>query len=120
MKIETKSITIERPVFIADDGREFVDREDCEAHEMELLEKDIRFYDADFNESSVDSCLYVNLVTWEAVGNCQKIFDYYGISTKGIGEPGLYMYTDTYPVRDYWVNLDVIISKIRGGTNDQT
>lgn len=120
MRTETKSITVERPVYIAEDGREFADRDDCVAYEMDLLVKDIRFYDTDFNKSNADSCLYIDLVTWTDVGNCQKVFDYLGISTKGIGEPGLYMYTDEYPVRD-WVNLDDIIFKIRGGAkNDQT
>ena len=39
MKIEKKLITIEKNVYVADDGKEFASKSECEQHEKDLLEK---------------------------------------------------------------------------------
>lgn len=118
MKTETKEITVSRTVYIADDGREFVDRDDCEGYEMKLLEKSIACYNDKFEKTSFETCTYVVLVTDQDVENIELVCEYFGYCAEGFDGPGLYMYYDGYSKNEHWINLDEVISHIRGGQVD--
>lgn len=119
MKTELREITIQRPVFIADDGTEFDSENACGAYEIDCLEKTLKCYEEDYTESNIESCSFVDLTTDEDVETFKTVCDFHGVVSDGVDKPGLYMFDDTY--RDStWVNLDEVISNIRGVTNDQT
>ena len=111
MKKETRQVTIERDVYVAEDGREFFDKCDCEKYDFELLEKTLKFYDRIFEDSDFESCTYVNLKTAEDVTKIIQLCDYNGVSEEGLVNPGVYMY-DTY--RDRWVNITEAVARIEG------
>lgn len=121
MKTEYREVTINRPVYIAEDGTEFSDREDCIDHEYKLLEQSLNCYNCDYEKTGVETCEYVDLATDEDVKKFIQVCEYIGVSSDGVNKPGLYMFVDNYYKKDPWVNLDDVISHIRGGlTDDQT
>ena len=116
MRTEYKKIMVEQDVYISDDGKEFLSKRECLEYEYELLKKSIEGYDYKLRKSDVDECDIVNLKTEEDVKNFIKVFDEEGYEYDGIDKPGLYI----YGANDIWVNIDEVISKIRGVTNDKT
>ena len=114
MKIVEKEVMVLRPVYIACDGTEFLSEEDCERHEISIIEKTIKAYNSEYEPTNVDDCIFVNLVTEEDVKNFKTVGDYYGFSTDGVDKPGLYMYAE-YRRGDDWINLDDAVFHIRGG-----
>lgn len=117
MRTELREVTIEQTVYIADDGKEFTDEEDCADYEFNLLEKTLDIYNSRYEKADdVESCHIANLRTSADVKNFIKACDLYGITDDGIDGPGLYMYGD---YGDIWVNLDDVILNIRGGKKDE-
>lgn len=112
MKTEIRKVTVEREVYIAIDGKEFNDKDDCESYEYELLEKKLQFYDDKCGKSDLDSCTYVKLISEQDVADLISICAYHGISCEGISSAGIYMY-DNY---NGWLNITEVISNIYGGT----
>ena len=117
MKTEKRKVTIEQEVYIAFDGQEFYDESACAGHEVKLLNITLDCYDSRFRKTTFDHCVYANLITSDDVQTAIRICDYWGATTKGLIEPGLYMYND---YDNTWLNLDSLITHIRGGShNDQ-
>ena len=118
MRTEFREVTVKQPVYIADDGTEFEDEEDCQEYEFNSLEKSLMLYDENCEKTDkVDECYFVNLVTDVDVQHFIEVITNYGTVVKGIDGPGLYMYG---PI-DSWINLDDVVVRIRGGlTDDQT
>lgn len=113
MKVETRKVTVEKYIYIANDGKEFYDESACEIYEMNLVEKTIEFYDSDFEKSDLESCTYVVLKTPEEIEALKDLCRYYGISNKGISEKtGIYMYYDR---GDTWKNISYAVDRIRTG-----
>lgn len=95
MKTSTKTITIEKEIYIAEDGTEFDDQDDCEAYENRLVGKRLKMYSYNYLPcESVDECCYAKLNTLEDVQAFVGLCEYIGVSYRGIIEPGLYMYTE--------------------------
>lgn len=118
MRTELREVTVKQEVYIADDGTEFMDEEECVDYEFNLLEKTLDIYNSNYEKvTDVESCHIANLHTSADVKNFIKACEVYGIIDDGIDGPGLYM----YGYSDVWVNLDDIVAHFRGGvTNDQT
>lgn len=121
MRVETRKVTIEEEVYIAEDGTEFDDREDCEAHEIlekgrELPMIDYRGYETE----SIDECWAVNLRSLSEVKAFVDVCKYSDISSRGVTGPGMYIYTEgTYGARNNaWTNISEIINTLNGGSND--
>ena len=117
MKTEIREVTVKKEVYIADDGTVFEDEEECAEYELELFEKDLRLYNFRFKKvDHADECTYANLITANDVINFKKACKWYGLVNVGLNEPGIYTFSC---FRDYWINMDDVIIRIRGGlTND--
>lgn len=117
MRIETREVTETRKIYISDDGREFFDPGDCRDHEYEILSKTFKCYDINYKESDPESGMYANLVTDESVRAFIQCCAYIGVTSNGVGTPGLYMFND---YSESWISMDEVMFRIRGGlTNDK-
>lgn len=115
MKTSTKTITVEKEIYIAEDGTEFDDRDDCEAYENSLIGKRLKMYSYDYSPcESVDECSYAKLNTWADVQAFVDLCEYIGVSHKGITEPGLYMYTEGRwgAGNTAWTNISEILKHL--------
>lgn len=115
MRTETKQIIIEQAVYVADDGTEFDDEDDCRAYEFRLIGKRLKMYDYSSDPcSSVDSCWYVKFDTVEDVMSFIELCKFDGISYRGVDVPGVYMYTEGGygSGSDAWTNISKIIENI--------
>ena len=118
MKTSTKTITIEKEIYIAEDGTEFDDQDDCEAYEYRLVGKRLKMYKYSFSPcQSIEDCCYVKLDTETDVQAFIDLCKYDGISHKGVTTPGLYMYSEgRYGfANDAWVNLSEILKHLESG-----
>lgn len=113
MRTETREVTVEKEIYIAEDGTEFDDKDECEEYEMQYAEEALKLYDDNGAPcENLDSCVYANLDTWVAVETLLNVCKYYGIDTSGIKEPGLY--TCVYGIgNNSWCNLSEMIRRIK-------
>lgn len=123
MKTKTKKVTTTVEVYIADDGTEFDNEDDCRYYELKQIREKLDMYDYHLAKTNnTGCCRYVKLDTQEQVrdfiDSCKDAF----VSTTGIERTGIYIYTEgTYGDRTTsWVNVTEVLSVINGGTNDQT
>lgn len=114
MKTETRKVTIEQTVYIADDGREFMNEDECTDYEFGLLEKTFNCYDGKYNNASPEDCVYIDLPTVEDIERFKRYCDVSDIIDDGIDKPGLYMFDDKNYINEYWLNLDEVMVRIRG------
>lgn len=114
MKSEMRKITVEQEVFIAFDGTEFTDKDDCTDYETGLRLQRFQMLDYDFRPcDSIDDCHFVNIKTADEANEFIDLCNLEGFSSEGIDEPGVYMYTyGNYGRRSRdWTNLSEIIKK---------
>ena len=120
MKQITKQVTVEKTMYIAEDGTEFESKLSCELYEKGFWEKSLAFYDFRFEKSNLDKCSYVCILNDKDYNTMKKLCDFEGVSEKGIeNKPGIYMYEER---RDAWVNISEAVDKItaKEKENDQT
>lgn len=113
MKKEFREITVKKEVYVAEDGTVFETEDECSEYEFDIMAKSLKCYDGKLNETNIYDCVFVDLATDEDVTK----FQYVGegeFTTDGIDGPGLYM----YGCEDEWVNLDKVMTKIRGGKEE--
>lgn len=117
MKTEYKEVTVKQKVYIAEDGKEFTDADDCEEYELHLLEDSVNMYDAKYEKTDFESCIYAHLITEEDVEHFKELCNhrYYRMSDSGIDKPGIYILDNCSITDKSWVNLDEVIFHIRGG-----
>ena len=118
MKTELRKVTVEQEVYVACDGKEFLDAYDCERYEYDLIEKKLHCYDSKCRPCDFDACTYVKIITREDYENLVSCCSYLGITRKGLTESdGVFMYDDKG-----WINITEVISNIYGGTyeNEKT
>lgn len=120
MKTETRKVTIEQTVYIADDGREFMSEDACTDYEFELLEKTFNCYDGTYNKSKPEDCTYIDLPTAEDVERFKQYCDIMDLIDDGLDTPGLYMFDNRYYAKEHWLNLDEVIVCIRGEKTEVT
>lgn len=118
MKIEMREIIINREVYIANDGTEFDDYDECAGYEIELLEKTLSFYDEQLNESTLNGCLFVKLATRKDVDAFIALCEWHGITARGIADEGVYSYSEAGS--GGWIDMTAVIAKINGGNNEKT
>lgn len=109
MKIETRKVTVEKDVYIAEDGTEFYTEYDCERHDVKLIEKSLKFYTRKFVECDLESCTYVYLKTADDVLRLISLCDFEGIATDGLTDVGVYVYDNH---SDRWINMSEAIARI--------
>ena len=111
MKIEKREIVVTKEVFVAFDGMEFDNQDDCMDHEYRITEAKLSFYDYKFKKSILDECAYARLDTEEDVKLMISLCDYQGIVSKGIVNPGVYIYSNDRS-GDCWVNMTETVNRI--------
>ena len=115
MKTEFREVVVKQPVYIADDGREFDDEDECADYEFSLLEASLTYYDKKLEVTDdVEGCYFINLSTAADVKRFKKICDTCDLITDGIDKPGIYMYIDCRD--DCWINMEEVVIKIKGET----
>lgn len=115
MKIKKKKVEVTQIVYIADDGTEFENKDDCEEYETRKLGEGLNCYNSDFNKVGFEECIYINLITEEDVETAKRLCDYYSVTDNGLDKPGVYRYIDEYCDSEQWLSLDDVIFYIRGG-----
>lgn len=115
MKIDFKEIKVTREIYIAEDGTEFNDKDECLEYEMRLCEKTINFYDGSFNKSDFASCVYADLPNSDAIQALINICDYERMPISGLENPGVYLYDEEahWHKGNVWVNLTEGMAKIK-------
>lgn len=109
MRTEYKEITIKQEVYISDDGKEFIDEDECLDHEFKVLGQQIECYNYDCTKvDNPEDCSVVNLRTEDDFKRFVHWSDICGSTTDGIDKPGLYV----YGCSDEWINVGELISKI--------
>lgn len=113
MRTETRKVLVEQEVYIAEDGKEFTEEDECIAHEYHILESKLKLYSSKFQRTNVDHCWYAVLENDIDVNSFKKVCNYQGITFVGITKPGIYMYNDRQ-----WVPIselcDILTSKAKG------
>ena len=109
MKVETRKVTVEQNVYIAEDGKEFDDKDECENYEFRLIEKSLKFYTRKFEECDLESCTYVYLRTDDEVLKLIRLCDLDGITTECLDSVGTYVYDNHI---DRWINMSAAIARI--------
>lgn len=111
MITKTKEVKVTREIYVACDGTEFTDADDCEAHEIGLMERQFEMYDCDFDKvEAVGECCYVRLRTSDDVEQFIACCDYYGITIEGLCLPGIYAYDEVRSRHGGWTCLDKVMS----------
>lgn len=110
MEMKQKQVTYIKTIYVANDGTEFDEQDECEAYEMRLIRNSFEFYDEKFKESTLGSCAYAKIKTVEDAVKFLNVCEYEGITTKGIERDGIYMYAD-----NRWYNITEAVSNIYGG-----
>lgn len=93
MKKITKIVTREEDLFIARDGKEFEDEDECLWYENELNIEDIEAYDENFDRVSFDRASYVVVHSDEELNFITEVCGYNGWSSEGFCGKGLYRYS---------------------------
>jgi hypothetical protein len=113
MKIEQRKITINQDVYVATDGTVFADKYECQEYETKKLEKELDMYGADYTKcDSLNTCIYVKLITRDQISRFTTACGHYDISTDGVKGPGIYMYNGR--LRGAWINLTEVVNKLNG------
>lgn len=123
MKTETRKVTVEQKIYIAEDGKEFDDDGDCACYEARLAGKRLKMYTHKYTKTdTVEDCYLVKLDNWVDAEDFIKLCSLDGFSFKGIAGPGVYLYVEgTYSGgKEAWTNISEIISKVEEVSNDQT
>lgn len=116
MKIETRKVLVEREVYIASDGTEFDDENECEGYEMRLIEEQMLFFDSEFRRTVIERCAYAVLRTDEEVKQFKHVCDYMGYADRGLNQSGVYMYSES---DDRWLNLYEVMENIERVMRDE-
>lgn len=96
MKTITRKVMLEKEYYIARDGKEFTDEDDCLNYENELNIKSIEAYDEDFNRVDFESATYVVIHSDEELDFICEVCDYNCWTVEGLNGYGLYRYNSHY------------------------
>lgn len=107
MEVKHKEVVIMKDIFVACDGTEFEDEDDCIDYEYKLAENKLSCYDENFEKVYLDNCDYVDATTEESLELFRELCKHYGFNRTGIAGVGLYWYE---PKADTWVNISQIMS----------
>lgn len=102
----TKKVLKEEEFYVAFDGKEFDNEEECRDYENELNIKSIEAYDEDFNRIDFDSATYVVIHSEAELNFIDKVCDYNGWTSDGLMETGLYRYNSSWR-DDRWEKVKI-------------
>lgn len=117
MREETRQVIVEQTVFVANDGKEFDDEDDCKAYEVNCSAKNLEMYNySNVKTDNIDNCWYVKLSTTSDITTFIEFCKYEGVSHRGIDAPGVYMYTEgNYGGGNYaWTDISKIVERFAG------
>lgn len=116
MREETRQVTIDSVVYVADDGREFTNADDCEAYEMRCAAKVLKMFNfVGAPCTQADDCEVVKLTTKREVETFIRLCRYDGVSHRGIEGSGVYIYTEgAYGKANIaWTEISGIIDRLK-------
>lgn len=116
MKIDYREVTIKKPVYIADDGKEFDNEEDCMDHEFDIFNESFRCFNSKYEKSNVETCAFVDVPTEKSVKHFIKVCDTLGITADGVDKPGIFMYSD---YGNSWINLEDTLARFKEVLNNE-
>lgn len=102
----TKKVLKEEEFYVAFDGKEFEDEDECREYENELNIKSIEAYDEDFNRIDFDSAAYVVIHSDADLYLICEVCDYNGWTSTGLCENGLYRYNSSWR-DDRWEKVKI-------------
>lgn len=102
----TKIITREEEFYVARDGKEFSDEDECLNYENKLNIKSIEAYDDDFNRTDYENATYVVIHSDEELDLICEVCGYNGWTSEGFCENGLYRLNCGYRV-DKWERVKI-------------
>ena len=102
----TKMVTREEEFYVARDGKEFKDEDECLDYENELNIKSIEAYDEDFNRTDYENAAYIVIHSDEELNFICEVCEYNGWTSEGFCENGLYRYNSYYRV-DKWEKVKI-------------
>ncbi len=109
MKKIIKKVEVEKEFYIANDGTEFEDEEECVAYDMNFLCQNFETYDEDFNKINFESATYVVIHSDEELDDIERVCEFNGWTYDGLTETGLFRYNSSYR-HDYWERVRVPLS----------
>jgi hypothetical protein len=112
MRTELRKVTVAQEVYIANDGKEFDDEDDCQAYEANLLSETLTMRNyVGVKTNNLDNCQAVKLDRLSDIMSFIALCKYEGISHTGIDEPGVYMYTEGRygSANEAWTNISKIV-----------
>jgi hypothetical protein len=109
MKEEKRTITTEVTYWIADDGTEYTNQDECVAYEQWHVTKMQEFlgYDENFERVEISGWKYVIVPTESDVNTLNTLFKYYGYSYSEFTDTGVYML-----VGGTWYNIKNKLSSL--------
>lgn len=118
MKTKTKLVTVEQTIYVAKDGKEFADEDDCLKYENSCIGENLQMYSYTLLKTyNVGCCRYAKIDTPEQVTDFITLCRYHGVSIRGIEAPGIYIYVEgTYGDRETaWINVSRAIEIMEAG-----
>lgn len=116
MEVKHKEVVITKDIFVACDGTEFENEDDCIDYEFNIRSQKLACYNEDFKRVDLDSCDYVAAVDDELLGLFLEICDHKGYCSKGIDGVGLYKYIAEC---DYWLNISQIMTDFEAAMEEE-
>ena len=107
MEVKRKEVVIMKDIFVACDGTEFEDEDECIEHEFDIRRQELVCYDDEFNRIDFESCNYVGALNEDLLKLFLEICDHDGITSRGIDAIGLYKYIYK---GNYWLNISQIMT----------
>jgi hypothetical protein len=112
MTEKIRQVMVEQTVYVANDGKEFDDEDDCLSYEASRLSETIKMRNyAGVRTNNIDNCQAVKLDNLDEIVSFIELCKYEGISHTGVHAPGVYMYTEGRygNGNEAWTNISVII-----------
>lgn len=119
MRTETRKVTVEQEVYIAEDGKEFDNDGDCECYEARLAGKRLKMYTHKYTKTdTVEDCYLVKLNSWVDAEDFIKLCRLDGFSAN-IYKSRKNHKLDEWHVFCDWIEGLPYSELITGGTDDE-
>ena len=112
MRTEIRKVVVEEEFYIATDGTEFDDEDDCRAYEVTKACENIKMLNYHgVKTNNVDNCQVVKLDNLDEIMSFIAVCKFEGISHRGIDAPGVYLYCEGSYGSDNeaWVNISKLV-----------
>lgn len=102
----TKKVLREEEFYVAFNGKEFDNEEECRNYENKLNINFIETYDENFNRIDFDSATYVVIHSEADLYLVREVCDYNSWTSNGLCEVGLFRYDNSF-MRNRWEKVKI-------------